>query len=169
MRWISFRFQYFSTAQKIKFPIKDFFSKCDQIHSFLRMWRHLPKKSLTENFISCAVFHHIIQSILTQCSPHANAPLTKLENQNVSGVLRGIELDYPLKSVNNYGYSSTKSYFLYQYDFCVSPMLHIHHNVWYFQLQQLLRYILKPPCICKLCFFLHFLLVAVTLGIVPCI
>ena len=99
MRWISFRFQYFSTAQKIKFPIKDFFSKCDQIHSFLRMWRHLPKKSLTENFISCAVFHHIIQSILTQCSPHANAPLTKLENQNVSGVLRGIELDYPLNQL----------------------------------------------------------------------
>ena len=24
------------TAQKLKFSIKDFFSKCDQIHSFLR-------------------------------------------------------------------------------------------------------------------------------------
>ena len=36
------------TAQKIKFSIKDFFSKCDQIHSFL-------KKSLLENFIFCAV------------------------------------------------------------------------------------------------------------------
>ena len=42
-------------AQKIKFSIKGFFSKCDQIRSFLRIWSHLLKKSLTENFIFCAV------------------------------------------------------------------------------------------------------------------
>ena len=41
--------------KKIKFPINDFFSKCDQIRSFLRIWSHLPKKSLRENFIFCAV------------------------------------------------------------------------------------------------------------------
>ena len=35
----------------MKFSIKDFFSKCDQIHSFLRIWLHLLKKSLMENFI----------------------------------------------------------------------------------------------------------------------
>ena len=46
----------FSTAQKMKFSIKDFFSKCDQIRSFLRIWSHLPKKSLIENFIFCEVF-----------------------------------------------------------------------------------------------------------------
>ena len=39
------------TAQKMKFSIKDFFSKCDQISSFLRIWSHLLKKSLMENFI----------------------------------------------------------------------------------------------------------------------
>ena len=39
-----------STAQKMKFSFKDFFSKCDQIRSFLRIWSHLPKKSLMENF-----------------------------------------------------------------------------------------------------------------------
>ena len=39
------------TAQKIKFSIKDFLSKCDQIRSFLRIWLHLLKKSLMENFI----------------------------------------------------------------------------------------------------------------------
>ena len=39
----------------MKFSIKDFFSKCDQIHSFLRIWSHLLKKSLMENFIFCAV------------------------------------------------------------------------------------------------------------------
>ena len=44
------------TAQKIKFFIKDFFSKCDQIRSFLRIWSHFPKKSLVENFIFCAVW-----------------------------------------------------------------------------------------------------------------
>ena len=31
--------------------MKDFFSKCDQIRSFLRIWSHLLKKSLMENFI----------------------------------------------------------------------------------------------------------------------
>ena len=40
-----------NTAQKIKFSIKDIFSKCDQIHGFLRIWSHLLKKSLMENFI----------------------------------------------------------------------------------------------------------------------
>ena len=39
------------TTQKMKFPIKDFFSKCDQICSFLRIWSHLLKKSLMEDFI----------------------------------------------------------------------------------------------------------------------
>ena len=43
------------TAQKMKFSIKDFFSKCDQIRSFLRIWSHLLKKSLMENFTFCAV------------------------------------------------------------------------------------------------------------------
>ena len=42
--------------KKMKFSIKDFFSKCDQIPSFLRIWLHLPKKSLMENFIFCAVY-----------------------------------------------------------------------------------------------------------------
>ena len=43
------------TTQKMKFSIKDFFSKCDQIRSFLWIWSHLRKKSLIENFIFCAV------------------------------------------------------------------------------------------------------------------
>ena len=34
----------------MKFSTKDFFSKCDQIRSFLRIWSHLPKKSLVEYF-----------------------------------------------------------------------------------------------------------------------
>ena len=43
------------TAQKMKFSIKDFFSKCDQIRSFLWIWSHLLKKPLMENFNFCAV------------------------------------------------------------------------------------------------------------------
>ena len=43
------------TAQKMKFSIKDFFSKCDQIRRKLRIWSHLLKKPLIENFIFCAM------------------------------------------------------------------------------------------------------------------
>ena len=44
-----------NTVQKMKMSIKDFFSKCDQIRSFLQIWSHLLKKSLMENLIFCAV------------------------------------------------------------------------------------------------------------------
>ena len=39
----------------MKLSTKDFFSKCDQIPNFLRIWSNLLKKSLIENFIFCAV------------------------------------------------------------------------------------------------------------------
>ena len=42
-------------TKKIKFSIKDLFSKCDQIRSFLRIWSHFLKKSFMENFIFCVV------------------------------------------------------------------------------------------------------------------
>ena len=44
-----------TTAQKMKFSIKDFFSKCDRK---LRIWSHLLKKSLMENLIFCAVYEN---------------------------------------------------------------------------------------------------------------
>ena len=40
----------------MKFCIKDFFSKCNQTRSFVRIWSHLLEKSLMENFIFCAVY-----------------------------------------------------------------------------------------------------------------
>ena len=43
-------------AQKMRFSIKDFFSKCEQIRRKPRIWSLLLKKSLMENFIFCAVF-----------------------------------------------------------------------------------------------------------------
>ena len=51
------------TAQKVKFFIKDIFSKCDQIHSFLWIWSHLLKKSLMENFI-----FWVVNFLILQCS-----------------------------------------------------------------------------------------------------
>ena len=42
--------------KKMKFSIKEFSSKCDQIRSFLWIWSHLLEKSWMENFILCAVW-----------------------------------------------------------------------------------------------------------------
>ena len=42
----------------MKFASKDFFSKCDQIRRNLRIWSHLLKKSLMENYIFCAVIQY---------------------------------------------------------------------------------------------------------------
>ena len=39
----------------MKFSIKDFFSKCDKIRGNLRVWLHLMKKSLMENFIFLSI------------------------------------------------------------------------------------------------------------------
>ena len=53
---IEYSYNYSDTpAQKIKFSMKDFFSKCDQICRKLQIWSHLLKKSLTEDFTFCAV------------------------------------------------------------------------------------------------------------------
>ena len=40
------------TAQKMKFSIKDFFSKCDQTSRKLRIWSLLLKKTLMKNLTS---------------------------------------------------------------------------------------------------------------------
>ena len=43
----------------MKFSIKDFLSKYDEIRSFLRIYSHLLKKSLMENFIFWAAYIYI--------------------------------------------------------------------------------------------------------------
>ena len=53
------------TAQEMKVSIKDFFSKCDQIRSFLRIVSHLLKKSLKmKDFNFCAVPNTPLKSAL---------------------------------------------------------------------------------------------------------
>ena len=59
------------TAQEMKFSIRDFFSKHDQIHSFLWIWSHLLNKSLTENFSSVQCFEKY-QSFQPQLEFSAN-------------------------------------------------------------------------------------------------
>ena len=49
------KFYCVSTAQKMKFSITDFFSKCNQIRRKLQIWSHLLKKPVMENFIFCVV------------------------------------------------------------------------------------------------------------------
>ena len=61
----------YNTAQKIKFSIKDFFNKRGQIRRFLRIWSHLLKKSLMENFNFCAVQILVIFPITTRFRPMA--------------------------------------------------------------------------------------------------
>ena len=43
------------TAQKMKFSIKDFFSKCEQIRRRLGIWSHLLKKS----FVQCVMLNDL--------------------------------------------------------------------------------------------------------------
>ena len=47
----------------MKFSIKDFFSKFDQIRIFLQIWSNLLKKSLMGNFTFCAV---VIMQVLAK-------------------------------------------------------------------------------------------------------
>ena len=41
-------------SQKMKFSIKDFFSNCDQIRTFLWIWSHLLRKLMETSFL-CSV------------------------------------------------------------------------------------------------------------------
>ena len=55
--------QVISLQKKMKFSIENFFSKCDQIHSLLRIRPLLLKKPLMENFIFCAVHEVFCKNI----------------------------------------------------------------------------------------------------------
>ena len=80
----------------MKFSIKDFFSKCNHIRSFLQIWLHLLKKSLMENFLFCAVvvasseFHnwHLIFNLFST-NVSFLYPLKTSENLQLSDAFRG--------------------------------------------------------------------------------
>ena len=53
----------------MKSSIKDFSSKCDQIRRKVRIWSHLLKKSLMQNFI----FREVLFEMLNQYKAEAAA------------------------------------------------------------------------------------------------
>ena len=53
--FINSKVWFMSTAHKMKFSSNNFFSQCDEICSFLRIWSHSLKKYLMENFILCVL------------------------------------------------------------------------------------------------------------------
>ena len=93
--------------KKMKFSINDFFSKCDQIRSFLLIWSHLRKKSVMKNFVFCAALgklkelnnqgmevqvkrafksyyfcHHIIKAMQKQIDPAWNLQVKKIDSRH---------------------------------------------------------------------------------------
>ena len=66
------------TAQKMKFSITDFFSKCDQIRMKLQIWSYLLKKSLMENFIFMQYVHYLMIVTQTFCSKATSKKLWQL-------------------------------------------------------------------------------------------
>ena len=66
------------TAQKMEFSTIDFFSKRDQIRSFLRISSHLLKKSLMENFSFCAVLSDIYDEVFCENNQQLKALLVTM-------------------------------------------------------------------------------------------
>ena len=60
----------FCIRPKMRFTIKDFFSKCGQIRSFLRIWSHLLKTSLVENFLFWALLLYLEEQINVLSKPY---------------------------------------------------------------------------------------------------
>ena len=74
------------TVQKMKFSIKNFLRKCDQIRSFLRIWLRLLKKSFMENFIFCAVLLGNIFILFLSVALGTTSFLCSTCNSSVRGV-----------------------------------------------------------------------------------
>ena len=95
------------TARKMKFSIKDFFSKCDQIRRNLRIWSHLLKRSLMENFIFSAVdgvnyrckglkYRCLWESLISLCK-HIPVWKMKKETSMLSNVLTELAIKSSIK------------------------------------------------------------------------
>ena len=69
----------------MKFSIKNFFSKCDEIHWKLRIWSHLLKKPLMENFIFCAASRRIKRDNW-EVTEHKNEVNRRLRNVGSANV-----------------------------------------------------------------------------------
>ena len=87
----------------MKFPIKDFFNKCDQIRSFLRIWSHLLKKCLMGNYIFCAVnyvatfFVSAVQELLHLTTYETSKIMICLEGTSKTNVFQLFQLAFIMK------------------------------------------------------------------------
>ena len=85
----------------MKFSIKNFFSKCDQIRRFLRIWSHLLKKSSMEKFIFCAVIN-----VNLGMSPHDYLNKINMqqdrENVRMSVIVSFKSINLPKQSTEDY-------------------------------------------------------------------
>ena len=74
-------------AQKMKFSIEDFFSKCGQIRCKLEIQSHLLKKSLMGNFIQCRLCEERLFQIYSNIEINTSAlPLS--ESRSISKIFR---------------------------------------------------------------------------------
>ena len=73
----------------MKFSVKDFFSKCDQLSGFLRVWSRLLKISIMKNFIFCALLSlKSPLSLLTLASESKNRCDAEKKHQFIEGKCR---------------------------------------------------------------------------------
>ena len=73
----------------MQFSIKDFLSKCNQIRWELRIWSHLLKKSLMENFILCAVNIQLNLSSLYKACIYLALVKTLFQNNCFFSIIAG--------------------------------------------------------------------------------
>ena len=96
------------TAQKMKFSIKNFFSKCDQILRKLRIWSHLLKKSLMGNRFFCAVFF----SFLPRNPRRKGGIKTPKFNRCIQELDKHLRQSFLAKLTNGCNSQSTKYYII---------------------------------------------------------
>ena len=73
----------------MKFSVKDFFSKCDQLSDFLRVWSHLLKKATIKNFIFCVLLSlKSPLSLLALASESKNRCHAEKKHQFIEGKCR---------------------------------------------------------------------------------
>ena len=77
------------------FSTKDFFSKCDQIRNKLRIWSHLLKKYLMENFIFlCSVRDYLEYSQTSLIELLRKKLPTIFERKPITDVCLGSKYDF---------------------------------------------------------------------------
>ena len=142
----------------MKIFINYFFSKSDQIRSFLWIWSYLLKKSLMGNFISCAVTSRVLSSLsvlMFMVYLTSNNAAFQLKNSSfwVPDVVivfwvPDVVLTYNWRTVDRCGRWMLMRWMNYQYQ-CLEG----HRNVYLFNFSHLDDFFLVFSLNCLLMFF----------------